>query len=174
MGKRSRTEKDTETDEHDRTEDELPREETREGRVPTDEAPGHPGEGPEGDPEDDSGRRARVMRFAKRLMDRRELTTDTREILGSVLATSDKAKNEAVRMVAREVRSYLDALELKDDFKQLITSYSLEISLSLKPLEPVVANAPSSPLPQPEPEPKPKVKADKPKPVVDEADEDDE
>lgn len=87
-------------------------------------------EGEEGD-----GRRSRVMRFAKRLMDRRELSADTREILGSVLATSDKAKNEAVRLVAREVRSYLDALELKKDLKDLVTSYSLEISLSLKPLD---------------------------------------
>ena len=107
--------------------------------------------------DDGDGRRARVMRFAKRLMDRRELSKDTQEILGSVIATSDKAKTEAVRMVAREARSYLDALELKEDFKELITSYSLEISLSLKPLAdgrgPAPVPEPEMPAPEPEPEP---------------------
>lgn len=103
---------------------------------------------PEGDEGD--GRRSRVMRFAKRLMDRRELSADTREILGSVLATSDKAKNEAVKMVAREVRSYLDALELKKDLKDLVTSYSLEISLSLKPLERALQEEAPAPTADPE------------------------
>ena len=37
-------------------------------------------------------------------------------------------------MVAREVRSYLDALELKEAVQEVMTSYSLEISVSLKPL----------------------------------------
>lgn len=138
MGKRTRDEQ---------PEDELePTAEVRsELPPPTEELPHDPTSDerprdPEGEGEGD-GRRARVMRFAKRLMDRRELSNDTREILGTVLATSDKAKNEAVRIAAREVRSYLDALELKEDFKELITSYSLEISLSLKPLAHVAAAA---------------------------------
>lgn len=80
------------------------------------------------------GRTSRVLRMARKLMDRKELTQDTRELLVSVLATSDKAKTEAVRMVAREVRNYLEALELKDELLNLITSYSLEVSVRLKPL----------------------------------------
>ena len=127
MGKRTR----------ESEEDEDLREETKETQAP----PAGPEVGEEPVDDEDDGRRARVMRFAKRLMDRRELTNDTREILGTVLATSDKAKNEAVRIAAREVRGYLDALELKEDFKELITSYSLEISLSLKPLAHAVAAA---------------------------------
>ena len=82
----------------------------------------------------DHTRRARIGRFARRLIDRKEIASDTRELLGSVLATSDKAKTEAIRMAAKEVRSYLEAMELKEDVKALLTSYSLEISISLKPL----------------------------------------
>jgi hypothetical protein len=80
------------------------------------------------------GRRASVLRFAKRLMDRRELAEDTRDLLYAVLTTSDKAKTEAVKMVAREVRSYLKELQLKEDLLDLARSHSLEISLRLKPL----------------------------------------
>lgn len=81
-----------------------------------------------------SGRRSRLRRFASKLMDQQTLSVDTKEILGSVLATSDKARTEAVKLVAREVRSYLDALELKETVQELVTSYSLEVSISLKPL----------------------------------------
>jgi len=80
------------------------------------------------------GRSNRVMRFARRLMDRKELAEDTKDLLWTVVATSDKAKNEAVRVAAREVRNYLSELKLKDDLLDLATSHSLEISLHLKPL----------------------------------------
>ncbi len=61
---------------------------------------------------------------------------DAREMLGAVLETGDKAKTEVVRMVAREVRAYLEALELGEDIRDLLTNYSLEVnaSFSLKPL----------------------------------------
>ncbi len=60
----------------------------------------------------------------------------TRELLIAALATGDKAKTEIVRMVAREVRGYLEALDLHKDLHHLLTNYSLEVhaSLSLKPL----------------------------------------
>ena len=80
------------------------------------------------------GRSARVLRFARRLMDRRELAEDTRDLLYAVVSTSDKAKTEAVKMVAREVRSYLRELKLKEDLMDLARSHSLEISIHLKPL----------------------------------------
>lgn len=82
------------------------------------------------------GTSARVRRFARRLMDRRELAEDTRVLLTAVVNSSDKAKTEAVRMVAREVRTYLSELRLKEDLLELARSHSLEISISLKPLVP--------------------------------------
>lgn len=58
------------------------------------------------------------------------------DLLASVLETGDKAKTEAVRMVAREFRSYLEALDLHKDLHHLLTNYSLEVkaSVHLKPL----------------------------------------
>jgi len=83
---------------------------------------------------EDAGRANRVLRFARRLMDRKELAEDTKELLWTVLATSDKAKNEAVRIAAHEVRNYLSELKLKEELLELATSHSLEISIHLKPL----------------------------------------
>lgn len=97
--------------------------------VPEADAPREPGADPPAD--SPSGR---VLRFARRLMDRRDLAEDTKELLHAVLSTSDKAKTEAVRMVAREVRNYLSELRLKEDLLDLARSHSLEISISLKPL----------------------------------------
>lgn len=93
------------------------------------------GEPPVADgPGAEEGRTNRVLKFARRLMDRRELAEDTKELLHAVLNTSDKAKTEAVRLMAREFRSYLKELRLKEDLIKLATSHSLEISISLKPL----------------------------------------
>lgn len=62
---------------------------------------------------------------------------DAREMFGAVLETGDKAKTEVVRMVAREVRAYLEALEIGEDIRDLLTNYSLEVhaSLHLRPLD---------------------------------------
>ncbi len=86
--------------------------------------------------EDESGGSSRVFRFARRLMNRGELAEDTKDLLAAVLNTSDKAKTEAVRLVAREVRGYLKELKLKETLVDLVTSHSLEISVHLKPLPP--------------------------------------
>ena len=83
---------------------------------------------------EDETRKSRVMRFARRLMNREELAEDTRDLVYAVLNTSDKAKTEAVRLVAREVRNYLKELKLKEDLMKLATEHSLEISIHLKPL----------------------------------------
>jgi hypothetical protein len=85
---------------------------------------------------DDEGSRARVLRFAKRLLDRRELAEDTKELVSAVLSSSDKAKNEVLRLVAREVRSYLKELQLREELAKLVKDYSLEMSIRLKPLVP--------------------------------------
>ncbi|MBT3223717.1 MAG: hypothetical protein HN348_32005 [Proteobacteria bacterium] len=101
------------------------------------ESPPPPDEGEE-------RRHTRLLRFAKRLVDRRELAEDTRELLLAVLSTSDKAKTEMVKMAAREVRHYLDELKLKDDLLNLMTNHSLEVSasISLKPIASALAHEP--------------------------------
>ncbi len=62
---------------------------------------------------------------------------EAKAILGALLETGDKAKTETVRMVAREVRGYLEALELHKDLHHLLTNYSLEVkaSIHLAPLD---------------------------------------
>lgn len=87
--------------------------------------------------EDAEGRpRTGLRRRLQRLLDRRELAEDTREVLGGMLEMSDRAKTEAVKLVAREVRNYLDELRITEDIHELVTSHSLEVNLSLhlKPL----------------------------------------
>ena len=78
-----------------------------------------------------------IRSFVKRFLgDDESERIETREILASLLYTGDKAKTEVVRLVAKEVRGYIEALELHKDLHQLLTNYSLEInaSFSLKPL----------------------------------------
>ena len=60
-----------------------------------------------------------------------------------------------VKLVAREVRNYLDELRLRDDLNALLTGHSLEVkmSLSLKPLRPETA------------EPSPRAEPTRPGPV---------
>ncbi len=69
-------------------------------------------------------------------------------LLSALLETGDKAKTEMVRMTAREVRNYLEALELHKDLLHLITHHSLEVhaSFNLKPLNDA-APAPKPPVP---------------------------
>ncbi len=72
---------------------------------------------------------------------------DSWALLGAVLETGDKAKTEMVRMLAREVRTYLEALELHKDLHHLLTNYSLEVkaSIHLKPLADAIAPTPPRP-----------------------------
>ncbi len=73
---------------------------------------------------------------ADRRPEREKHRADPWALLGALLETGDKAKTEMVRMTAREVRNYLEALELHKDLHHLLTNYSLEVSASfhLKPL----------------------------------------
>lgn len=82
-------------------------------------------------------RRSRLLSaFTKRLQNPRQLSGDAMELLGVVLESSDRAKTEMVKMVAREVRHYLEELKLREDLNHLVTSHSLEVKLSLR-LEPL-------------------------------------
>lgn len=79
-------------------------------------------------------RSGRLYRLGRRLLERGD---DVRELASAVLETSDRAKTEMVRMVAREVRNYLDEMRLKEDIMDLVRSHSLElkVSIHLKPLD---------------------------------------
>jgi hypothetical protein len=82
------------------------------------------------------GKRAREPRlrdFARRLLsDDEDKGISPREVLGAVIDGGDKAKTELVRMVAREVRTYLEGLGLHEDVRHLMTNYSLDVSASFK------------------------------------------
>ena len=83
------------------------------------------------------GREPRLRDFARRLLtDDEEKGISPREVLGAVIDGGDKAKTELVRMVAREVRTYLEGLGLHEDVLHLMTNYSLDVSASfrLRPL----------------------------------------
>ena len=95
-------------------------------------------------PEEDES--SRLRKFARRLMDRKELADDTRDLLASLLSTSDKAKSEVVRMAGREVRNYLQGLQLKEDLLDIATNYRLEVKASfhLEPIAKVLRDPPTS------------------------------
>ena len=92
-------------------------------------------------PDSEKKRERRIRDFARRIF-REDSDSDegnrppNREILGAILETGDKAKSEIVRMIGREVRTYLEALDLHNDIHNLLTNYSLEVkaSIHLKPL----------------------------------------
>lgn len=124
---------------------------------------GDPDDDPENGGDADRPRRSRLSRAVRRLMDPRELSGDAVELATSLLETSDRAKTEIVRMVAREVRTYLNEMKLKEDLRDLLTGHSLEVqmSLSLKPkpgMDPVEAEeAPSPAAPDTDETPTPEV-----------------
>ena len=95
-----------------------------------------------------AGTVGRLKRLGRRLLSKEDLADDTREILGAMLETSDKAKTEVVKLVAREVRTYLEELKVMDDLKDLMTSHSLElkVSMNLKPLVEKLEQAPDEPV----------------------------
>jgi len=96
-----------------------------------------------GEDENKEAGRPSLRGFARRILregEEDERRLDPRELMGAVLDTGDKAKTEIVRMVAREVRGYLEALELHKDIRHILTNYSLDVrtNISLKPLADVL------------------------------------
>ena len=88
--------------------------------------------------DNDGPKEPRLRDIAKRLLSDEEdrIGVSPREVLGAVIDGGDKAKSEVVRMVAREVRTYLEGLGLHDDIRHVMTNYSLDVQASfrLKPL----------------------------------------
>ena len=98
--------------------------------------------------DNDNRKERRIRDFARRIF-RDDAETDdgtrsNRELLGSILETGDKAKTEIVRMIGREVRGYLEALDLHNDLHHLLTNYSLEVKASFS-LKPLAESMPASP-----------------------------
>ena len=80
--------------------------------------------------------REREGRDAERAEERGEerkhsVRLDAREVLGAIWEGGDRAKTEVVRAVAREVRNYIEELGLKEDLRNLMTNYSLEVKASI-------------------------------------------
>lgn len=92
-------------------------------------------------PREEGAKPGRLYRFGRRLLDRGD---DVRELASAVLESSDRAKTEMVKMVAREVRTYLDELKLKEDVRDLVTKHSLEMHVSFS-LKPLVESKPEAP-----------------------------
>ena len=95
---------------------------------------------------DDKNPRKGIRGFAKKILkddESGESTLDPKEVLTSLLHLSDKARTETVRLVAKEFRGYLDAMEVKDDLHQFLTSYSLEVKASFR-VKPVRNTEPDS------------------------------
>ena len=89
--------------------------------------------------------RTGFRKFAKKILsdDEGNTTVDPKEMLSSLLQLSDKARTETVRLIAKEFRGYLEALEIKDDVHDLLTSYSVEVQASFR-LKPVKKKKASS------------------------------
>lgn len=81
------------------------------------------------EPGDEEGPGSRFRRFGRRILGEGEGTGrfSARDVVGAVLEGGDKAKTEVVRVVAREVRTYLEELGLRE----VLTDYSLEVHASI-------------------------------------------
>jgi len=55
-----------------------------------------------------------------------------REIAGAVLGQIDETKNDVVRIIAREVRDFLDATDLAGEIKAALTSLSFEMRTEVR------------------------------------------
>jgi hypothetical protein len=72
-----------------------------------------------------------------------------RDVVASLLETGDRAKNEMVRMVAREVRNYLSELKLGEELHRMLRDYELEVHATFKLRPHGVAPAPGQPESEP-------------------------
>jgi hypothetical protein len=61
----------------------------------------------------------------------RAILGEAKDVVGAVFEGGNAARTELFKAVAREVRTYLEELGLKEDLRALLTNYSLEMKLSL-------------------------------------------
>lgn len=82
--------------------------------------------------DDNDARPSLRKRLSRRILgdeDGKSLLSEAREA-ASEAAEAVRGRPEIVRMIAREVRSYLDELGLKEDLRNLMTNYSVEVKAS--------------------------------------------
>ena len=82
--------------------------------------------------EEEVDKGGRFARFTRKILDRKELSDDAKMLLGSILETSDRAKNETVRLIAREVRTYLEELKLKELLESILEGHTLDVNASFR------------------------------------------
>ena len=78
----------------------------------------------------------RIKGLAKKILGDEE-TKGAKEVVSTLFEMGDKARMETVRLLAKEIRGYAEAIELDKSVNELLTNYSLEITASfrLKPLK---------------------------------------
>lgn len=88
-----------------------------------------PDEPKDGSEESEPRPTSRLRRLGRKLMgeERVEGKFSARDVMDAVLEGGDKAKTEVVRIIAREVRAYLEELGLRE----VLTDYSLEVHASI-------------------------------------------
>ena len=77
------------------------------------------------------GTRSRLRHAARRLLEE-DTATSAKELVGTLVSTSDKAKTELVRAVGREVRAYLEGLGTKELLETLVNDYELEVNARVR------------------------------------------
>ena len=86
---------------------------------------------------EEESKRKGIRNFAKRILqDEDGERPDVKDVLSSVLEMGDKARMESIRLVAKEVRGYAEALNLQKDLHDFLTNYSLEVTATFR-LKPV-------------------------------------
>lgn len=93
------------------------------------------------DARETDGPGGRFRKLGRRFLGQERVSA--REVMGAVLEGGDKAKTEIVKAVAREVRSYLEELGLRE----FLTDYSLEVraSFNLRKLTDAEKGLPAGP-----------------------------
>lgn len=57
---------------------------------------------------------------------------DAKELASSVVNLTARGREEVLNLVVREVKSYLERLNLMEEFHALVTNYSLEVHASIR------------------------------------------
>ena len=80
--------------------------------------------------------RGMVKRIVQDAPEAEKISTEAKEVLSSLWQIGDKARMEGLRLIAKEIRGYMEAMEIHKDIHNLLTNYSLEVTTSfrLKPL----------------------------------------
>jgi hypothetical protein len=82
----------------------------------------------------------RLKGFAKKILGDGDEDGRAKDVVSSLFEMGDKARMETVRLLAKEVRGYVEAMELDKGLNDLVTNYSLDITASFR-LRPIKKEA---------------------------------